>query len=87
MFELVKAGVWLMLPILLCSIISAAICIERFWTLRTSQIMPGNLLAQVWSWIKAGEMDNQRLRELRSGSPLDQILAAGIANHRRAAIK
>ena len=37
-----------MLPIILCSIIAAAICIERFWTLRTEQIVPKNLLAQVW---------------------------------------
>ena len=83
MFELVQAGGWLMIPILLCSIISAAICVERFWTLRTPQIVPKNLLAQVWNWIKNNEMDNKKLRELRAGSPLGQILAAGIANHRR----
>ncbi len=83
MFELVQAGGWLMIPILLCSVISAAICVERFWTLRSTQIVPKNLLAQVWNWIKANEMDNKKLRELRAGSPLGQILAAGISNHRR----
>jgi biopolymer transport protein ExbB len=82
-FELVQAGGWLMIPILLCSIISAAICVERFWTLRTPQIVPKNLLAQVWNWIKNNEMDNKKLRELRAGSPLGQVLAAGFANHRR----
>lgn len=83
MFEMVQAGGWLMFPIILCSIISAAICIERFWTLRTNQIAPRNLLAQVWNWIKSNEMDARRLRELRNGSPLGQILAAGINSHRR----
>lgn len=83
MFELVQAGGWLMIPILLCSVISAAICVERFWTLRSNQIVPKNLLAQVWNWIKNNEMDNRKLRELRAGSPLGQVLAAGIANHRR----
>ncbi|MFT7243066.1 MAG: biopolymer transport protein ExbB [Candidatus Azotimanducaceae bacterium] len=83
MFELVLAGGWLMIPILLCSVISAAICVERFWTLRSNQIVPKNLLAQVWNWIKTNEMDNRKLRELRAGSPLGQVLAAGIANHRR----
>lgn len=83
MFELVLAGGWLMIPILLCSVISAAICVERFWTLRSNQIVPKNLLAQVWNWIKNNEMDNRKLRELRAGSPLGQVLAAGIANHRR----
>jgi biopolymer transport protein ExbB len=72
-----------MVPILLCSVIAAAICVERFWTLRTAQIAPRNLLAQVWDWIKNNDMDSRKLRELRLGSPLGQILAAGITNHRR----
>jgi len=83
LFELVQAGGWLMILILLCSVISAAICVERFWTLRADQVAPRNLLAQVWTWIKNNEMDNRRLRELRGGSPLGQILAAGITTHRR----
>ena len=83
MFELVQAGGWLMVPILLCSVISAAICVERFWTLRANQIVPKNLLVQVWNWIRSNEMDNKKLRELRAGSPLGQILAAGISNHKR----
>lgn len=83
MFEFVQAGGWLMVPIILCSVIAAAICVERFWTLRTSQIVPRNLLSQAWNWIKNNEMDNRRLRDLKVGSPLGEILAAGIANHRR----
>ena len=83
MFELVQAGGWLMVPILLCSVISAAICVERFWTLRATQIVPKNLLVQVWNWIRNNGMDNKKLRELRAGSPLGQILAAGISNHKR----
>ena len=83
MFELVQAGGWLMVPILLCSVIAAAITVERFWTLRAELVAPRNLLAQVWTWIKNNEMDNRRLREVKSGSPLGQILAAGITSHRR----
>lgn len=83
MFELVQAGGWLMIPIILCSIIAAAISVERFWTLRAEQIAPRNLLAQAWNQIKSSEMDSKKLRELRAGSPLGEILAAGIANHRR----
>lgn len=72
-----------MIPILLCSVIAAAISVERFWTLRAEQVAPRNLLAQVWTWIKNNEMDNKRLRELKNGSPLGQILAAGISSHRK----
>lgn len=83
MFEIVQAGGWLMIPIILCSVISAAICVERFWTLRRQQIAPRNLLAQVWNWIKNNDLDAKRMRDLKNGSPLGQILAAGITNHRR----
>ncbi|HYQ72858.1 MAG TPA: MotA/TolQ/ExbB proton channel family protein, partial [Gammaproteobacteria bacterium] len=32
MLELVKAGGWLMLPIIACSIVALAIIIERLWS-------------------------------------------------------
>ena len=83
MFELVQAGGWLMIPILLCSVVAAGISVERFWTLRAEQVAPRNLLTQVWTWIRNNEMESSRLREVKSGSPLGQILAAGITSHRR----
>ncbi len=80
MWELVKAGGWMMLPIILCSIAAAGIIAERLWTLRPSRITPPNLLGQVWKWIKEKKLNNQKLKELRANSPLGQILAAGLAN-------
>jgi biopolymer transport protein ExbB len=72
-----------MIPILLCSVVAAGISVERFWTLRAEQVAPRDLLTQVWTWIRNNEMDSSRLREVKSGSPLGQILAAGITSHRR----
>lgn len=83
MLEIVQSGGWLMVPILLCSIVAAAICVERLWTLQRSRIVPKNLLAQIWSAVKTEELDNQKLRELRANSPLGQVLAAGVGNARR----
>jgi len=79
-FEIVQAGGWLMLPIILCSIIAIAIVIERFWTLNPARIAPRNVLAEVWGKIKHNQLDAVRLRELRLSSPLGQILAAGLVN-------
>jgi biopolymer transport protein ExbB len=81
-WELVKAGGWMMLPIILSSIIAVAITLERLWSLRASRVAPRHLLGQVWLWIRDQQLDNDRLRELRAGSPLGQILAAGLANSR-----
>ncbi len=80
MLELVKAGGWLMVPILLCSIIAMAIIAERFWTLQSKRIAPKNLVVQVWQWAKSGHLTEERIRTLRKGSPLGKILAAGLAN-------
>lgn len=80
MLELVKAGGWLMIPILLCSVIAMAIIAERFWTLQTKRIVPKNLVIQVWQWARSGHLTEDRIRTLRKGSPLGRILAAGLAN-------
>ena len=80
MLELVQAGGWLMLPIILCSIVAIAIIIERFWTLKNTRIAPQNILAQVWTWLKNDQLDSDKLQQLRLSSPLGQILAAGLLN-------
>lgn len=82
MWELISAGGWLMLPILLSSVIAVAIVIERLWTLRASKIAPPSLLGQVWRWVKEGQLDAVKLKTLRADSPLGEILAAGLANSR-----
>lgn len=80
MWELVKSGGWMMLPIILSSIAAAGIIIERLWTLRASRITPPYLLGQVWQWIQDKKLDSEKLKELRADSPLGEILAAGLAN-------
>lgn len=82
MFELVKAGGWLMLPIIICSIAAVAICLDRFLALNPDKIAPRHLLAQVWGWIKNNQLDADKIKALRSASPLGQILAAGLSNSR-----
>lgn len=82
MWELISAGGWLMLPIILSSVIAVAIVLERLWALRSSRVAPPNLLGQVWRWIKEGQLDASRLKNLRADSPLGEILAAGLANTR-----
>ena len=44
MWELVKAGGWLMLPLVLCSIFMLAISIERLIRLKKNVVLPSILL-------------------------------------------
>jgi len=79
-FELVKAGGWLMLPIIVCSILALAIIVERFWALQRKRITPRHLVAQVWHWAREKELDEARINQLKTGSPLGKIIAAGLIN-------
>lgn len=82
MFAIIASGGWLMLPIILCSIAVIAISIERYWTLNPDKIAPRNQLGQVWTWIQNNELDSEKLRQMRRGSQLGRILAAGLSNSR-----
>ncbi len=83
MLEIIQSGGWLMVPILLCSVIAAAISVERLWSLQRSRILPKNLLAQTWTALKQEGFDQQKTRDLRMGSSLGQVLGAGISNAKR----
>lgn len=80
MFEMVQAGGWLMLPIMLCSVIALAIIGERFWSLQHKRITPKHLVAQIWQWNKSGSLDEEHLTALAASSPLGKVLAAGLVN-------
>ncbi len=81
LFDIIKNGGIVIWPIVICSVVALVICVERFWTLRRSQITPRHLVAQVWTWIKNNQLDKKKLKSLKDSSPLGEILAAGIVNH------
>lgn len=83
MFEIMNAGGWVMWPILVCSVLSMAIIVERFWTLRRRAVIPPTLVAQVWQLAKGKQIDDKRLELLRKNSPMGRILAAGLINVRQ----
>lgn len=89
MWELIKAGGWLMLPIILCSVVALAIVIERLWTLRRERIAPRDLVRQVWEQLRIGPLREAELESLRKNSPLGRVLATGLANvgHDRSVMK
>jgi biopolymer transport protein ExbB len=79
-FEMVQAGGWLMLPILLSSVIALAIIGERFWSLQQKRINPATLVSQVWQWYKSDSLTDQNIQALANSSPLGRVLAAGLMN-------
>ncbi len=89
LFELLRAGGWVMWPLLLASIAAAAIIGERFWSLQKKYVVPPELLRQAQQWLQRQELDAARINLLRDSSPLGRVLAAGLANrqHSREILK
>ena len=79
MLELIKAGGWVMLPILLLAVLALAIILERFWTLRRREVLPPGLGEEVREWARGrATLDPKHIDVLRRNSPLGELLAAGL---------
>jgi biopolymer transport protein ExbB len=83
MFEIVKAGGVMMGPIILASIIAAAIMLERLWTLQSKRVLPAELSEKVWRLVEQRQIQDKHIAALQQNSPLGKVLAAGLANRHR----
>jgi biopolymer transport protein ExbB len=83
-WELIRAGGWVMWPIMACAAMSLAIILERFWTLRRREVAPPDLGREVREWAAANKLDPQHLDALRQTSPLGELLAGALEVRHRA---
>ena len=78
MLQFLKAGGWVMWPIILLSVVAMAIVIERFWTLRRNAVLPPGLGVEVREWAATRQLNPAHIEVLRHNSPLGELLAAGL---------
>ncbi|KJV38990.1 MotA/TolQ/ExbB proton channel family protein [Acinetobacter brisouii] len=78
MWELFKAGGWLMLPLLLCSVFTVAISIERFIRLRHASVIPKDLTVTAQTEVQHIAQLLQQNSKLTE-SALGQVLFAGLS--------
>ena len=83
MWEIFQAGGALMWPIMLCSIVAAAITLERLWTLQDRRVLPPDLMQKVWKLVEAHQINDKVILALEHNSPLGRLLAAGLQNRHR----
>ena len=83
MLELLLAGGYAMLPILLCSAVALAIILERFWSLRRKAVVPPGLGDEVREWARTRKLDPEHINALRANSPLGELLAAALSVRHR----
>ena len=80
MFAIIQAAGWPIWPLLLASIISVALIIERLVALRRTKVVPTGLLQRAVGEFKPGTNNDRMLEELERHSPLGRVLAAGLRN-------
>jgi biopolymer transport protein ExbB len=79
MWELVKAGGWLMMPIVIASIIALVIIIERSIVLQFDKIVPSRLREQLITRLReTGDIGRTQLLNVKEKTPLGDILATGL---------
>jgi biopolymer transport protein ExbB len=76
--ELIKAGGWVMVPIIFLGVVALGIIAERFWSLRGKEVIPPGLGKEVREWAKGRVIETKHVDVLRKNSPLGEILAAGL---------
>lgn len=73
------AGGKAMIPIALAAVMTLAIVLERFWSLRRKEILPPHLPAEVKAWAQQNRrLDENHLQALAKTSPLGEIFAAAL---------
>ena len=80
MFAIVQAAGWPIYPLLLASVVSVALIIERLVALRRAKIVPKGLLQRALAEFKRGADNSKLLDDLNRSSPLGRVLSAGLRN-------
>jgi len=81
-FSILQAAGWPIWFLLVASIISVALIIERGVALRRQKIVPAGLLQGVVAEFRQGGINDQALARLNAHSPLGRVFAAGLRNVR-----
>ena len=80
MFAIIQAAGWPIWFLLIASVISVTVIIERLLYLRAARILPPNLLPEVIAVTRSGSVDAEVVERFESNSPLGRVLAAGMRN-------
>ena len=80
MLAIIQAAGWPIWFLLIASVISVTVIIERLVYLRPAKVLPSDLLPEVIAVTRSGSVDDEVLERLKHNSPLGIVLAAGVRN-------
>lgn len=74
-----QAGGWLMIPLVLSSLVAIAVILALFMNLKKSKVLPEGLAEKAQKLARSGKMTSAHIQQVRDGSLLGSVLAAGLA--------
>lgn len=80
MWEIIQDAGWPIWPLIFTSVVGFSIIIERLFSLRSSNIIPENLMSNLELQLKKGAIKKEELNKMESESLLGLMLAAVIKN-------
>ncbi len=80
MITIVEAAGWPIYFLLVASLVSLTLIVERIMFLRKNNIVPPQLLDETVKALKQSGVNPQMLQKLSEGSPLGSVFAAGLRN-------
>lgn len=80
MLDIFLSGGPLMYPLAVCSTIALAIILERLWVLRLGNVVPANLVYEVWKLVEANQISSEQMNKLKNRYPLGAVLTSGLSS-------
>ena len=89
LFDVLRSGGILMIPILLCSFILVVFIFERMISLRKARIIPGPFSTRFLDQLANGDLNRKTAIDLceRNASPIAHVFAAGVQKWGRPAVE
>jgi len=89
LWEILRSGGVLMIPIAICSFILLMFVLERTISLRRNRVIPGPFVKRFLKQLRDGELDRPRALQLcaENGSPVAEVFAGAVRKWGRPAVE
>lgn len=89
LFDIVRDGGWLMMPIIICSFILVVFVLERAISLRRGRVIPRPFVKRFMHQLSQGQLDREEAISLceESGAPVAKVFAAAVRKWGRSSVE
>lgn len=89
MWDIIRAGGIIMLPIAFCSVLTTVFGFERLTTVRRGRVIPGPFVKRFLHQLREGQLDREKALSLcvENGSPVAEVFAAAIRKWGKPAVE